>query len=183
MFSFQFYISHSTTPEPSVPLSFHTHSDHKSEDKIPIPVSSGSNHGDQRGPQTPKSFDSKSGELASGRSYLEYSYQGISRDLQVQDLARIRAQYSIPDSFSMVVPHIFFWACFRQPVFIILYKDTFVASAYLPFHPLTWDLLCFLGISPAQLTPNAQRLLMGVPYLWPQYFGYELTLYEFMWTF
>ena len=24
---------------------------------------------------------------------------------------------------------------------------------------------------------------MGVAYLWPQYFGYELTLQEFLWTY
>ena len=91
----------------------------------------------------------------------------------------MRAKYHIQNSFSLTVLANHFWACTLQPGFVVFYKDTFLDGTQIPLYSFAQDLLDFLDICPSQLTPNGWRLLMGVAYLWPQYYGYELTLQEF----
>ena len=71
----------------------------------------------------------------------------------------------------------------RQPGFVTLYKDAMLAGLYLLLHPLTRDLLIFLGIASRQLTPNCWRFLMRAIHFWPQRFWYELSLQEILWTY
>ena len=94
---------------------------------------------------------------------------------------RIKKKYAFPDGFSLAVPvedaHIY------QPKFVTLYKDALIVGLCLSLYPLARDLLIFLSIDLRQLTPNGWRFLMGVIYLWPQWFRYDLPFQEFMWSY
>ena len=67
--------------------------------------------------------------------------------------------------------------------FAVSYEDAFLSNTRILLHPLARDLFSLLDICPSQLSPNGWRLLMGVAYLWPQYFKHELTLQDFLWTY
>ena len=97
-------------------------------------------------------------------------------------LAKIRKKYDLPTTFSMVVLEDIS-SCSPEPRFVTLYEDTLAAGLRLSFHPLARDLLIFLGITPGQLAPNGWWFLMGAAYLWPQRFGCELSLQEFLWSY
>ena len=90
------------------------------------------------------------------------------------NLERIRERYNLPNGFSLAVPS--GDAHRRQPEFMALYEDSLIAGLHLPLHPLARDVLIYLGITLGQLAPNGWRFLMGAIHLWPQIFGYELTI-------
>ena len=71
----------------------------------------------------------------------------------------------------------------HQSGIVTLYKNALIVGLGLLLDPLARDLLIFLSIAPGQLALNGWRFLMGVIHLWPQIFGYELTLQEFLWTY
>ena len=71
-------------------------------------------------------------------------------------------------------------ACSPEPGFVTVYEVALAAGLRLPLHPFARDLLIFLRISPSQLIPNSWQFLMGAAYLWPQHFGYELSLQKFL---
>ena len=70
-----------------------------------------------------------------------------------------------------------------MPGFTTVLEETFLVGLHLSLHPVAQNLLIHLGIAPGQLAPNGWRLLMGAIYFWPQHFGYELSLSEFLWTY
>ena len=111
------------------------------------------------------SFESESGASYSSTPEPSFYCWGLFRSLQVVDLDRIRSKYDFSYGFSLAVPtgdaHI------HQPEFVTLYDDTLTKGLHLPLHPLTRDLLIFLGIAPRQLAPNGWRFLIGAIHLWP----------------
>lgn len=111
----------------------------------------------------------------------DFTSRGLFSALLVSDLERFRTKYSLPNEFSLAVSpgeaHSF------EPEFITIYEDALMAGLRLPLHPLARDFLIYLDIAPGQLAPNGWRHLMGAIHLWPQRFGYELTLRELLWTF
>ena len=89
----------------------------------------------------------------------------------------------MPGMFSVATPEAFIDACTYESGFTILYEDSLVAGLRLPLHPLARNLLIHLGIAPGQLASNSWRFLIGAAYLWPQTFGYEMSLSEFLWAY
>jgi len=119
----------------------------------------------------------------SGRTAPEFSCRGVFSTLRDEDLPLFRERFGITEVYSLAVPRAPIDACTHVPGFTTVFEDTFLAGLRLPLHPVARDLLIFLGIAPGQLAPNGWRFLMGAIYFWPQYFGFELTLAEFLWVY
>ena len=128
-------VSHSVTPDPNVLRSPRILSNHGSEKNIPIYISSGSDQRDRRVAQTPESSDSGPSVLTSGIALLGFSCRGIYSGLQTRDLAKIRAKYAIPNSFSLSVLANYFRAYLNELEFSIFYEDAFLAGTHIPLHP------------------------------------------------
>jgi hypothetical protein len=62
-----------------------------------------------------------------------------------------------------------------------VYECMFLASVRLPFPPIVWELLSFLGIAPGQLMPNDWRYFFSTFLLWPIVFpGETMSIPEFL---
>ena len=169
--------SSSGSPEPALSPPSLTPSDRNSEGVVP----EREDREGQRFYVLTESSGSGGDESISGTPDPVFTSQGTLSSLFVSDLDRIRKRYDFPMGFSLAVPseeaHIY------RPGFVTLYEDAFIAGLRIPLHPLARDLLIFLGIAPGQLAPNGWRFLIGAIYLWPQRFGYELTLPELLWIY
>ena len=79
----------------------------------------------------------------------------------VNNLARIMRKYDLPRTFSVAALEAITDACTYEPGFTTLYEDSLAIGLRLPLHPLTRDLLIYLGITIEQLAPNGWRFLIG----------------------
>lgn len=82
--------------------------------------------------------------------------------LKASDLLWISREYRFPQSFRLVVPQPEDRACWPPVGFVGIYEDSPKGGLRVPYPTIYTELQHFLGISIAQLYPNAIRQITGL---------------------
>ncbi|KAI8537829.1 hypothetical protein RHMOL_Rhmol09G0054300 [Rhododendron molle] len=95
-----------------------------------------------------------------------YAAKNVISTVMLEDLARVRVKYSIFATVTIRRPREVERAHFPGPGETCLYITAFEGGLRLLFPTIVREVLCHLGLAPAQIVPNSWRHLIGCAALW-----------------